>query len=76
MIYLHGLKAGKKIIKVRKINATKWPLGLTPQHSVSRSWREVGLAVAGRVQENSFSPRKSSVGIFKGAEARKEFSKY
>lgn len=76
MVYLQRLKAGKKIIKVTKTNATKWTLGFTPQHSVSRSWREVGATVPGRVQENSFSPRKSSVSTFKGVEARKEFSKY
>lgn len=71
MVYLQRLKAGKKIIKVTKTNATECPLGSTPQHSVSRSWREVGEAVSRRVQENSFSTRKSSVSTFKGVEAKK-----
>lgn len=71
MVYLQRLKAGQKIIKVTKTNATKCSLGSTPQHSVLKSWREVGAAVSGRVQENSFSTRKSSVSTFKGAEAKK-----
>lgn len=71
MVYLQRLKAGKKIIKVTKTNATKWPLGSTPQHSVSRSWREVGAIVSGRVQENSFSTKTPSVSTFKGVEAKK-----
>ena len=69
MVYVQSLKASTNIIKITKSSAIKWPLGLTPQHNVEGSWRDVGATVAGRVQEKrSFIPRKNTVGTFKGAE--------
>lgn len=76
-VYVQRLKAGTKIIKITKRNALKQPLGLTPQHNVSGSWRDIGATVAGRVQEKRRASSRGKIVLAhsKVQNERKEVSK-